>query len=671
MGLARLVSIVGLLMLVSASGFSASNSLRQDWLVINGRSQLSVVVRSDAGDVVKLAVDDLVRCLGSALGVEVPQVVDPRDVRTRFSILVGSSFARERGIDLARLHRDGCVIKTCGSSLVIAGASEFGTANGVYTFLIDWLGVRWFAPGELYEVIPRRADLTFPALNITRNPDFSYRVFSGVTGDAGRRWLMRSRLDYDTSNMPYYGFGHNLSRIVKPSVYGRDHPEYFPMVKGRRLVPQIDDPSGPQVCFTNPEVIRIAVEAANEFFRQNPDRTTFSLGINDSDVFCECPGCTALDQPERRSPHGWVVHSDSYFYFVNEVAKRIKQIHPDKYLGCFAYWGVELPPRSIEKLPDNVVIALTQDTSQHFDHVYKRTDRELWQAWSRVASHLGKYDYYGLGWLTPRYFPHLAADDLKFIHNNSAVGLYCEVYPNWSVTAPQLYVTARLLWDCSLDVDKLLDEYFESLYGNAASEMKRFYALLEQYWARPRPGRWFEGLENMDKELAIVDADLIEQAWKHLFKARTMVIGVYADRVADVQEHFRFTYEIVRGYNLARQIAEARIGSRPDVAKIVSQIESALDSIRLARKVHQEKWLANPLYKHTYYTGQRFEKKFHTWENRVAESINAAISNIVEFGRSKLPGDELTIILTDLRSRLSSDPDARRLRLLDAITTDN
>ena len=641
-------------------------------LAADGRPRVTVVVPQSAGEVTKVAAADLVRCLGKALGVEVPSASKLVEVKTPLSILIGDTF----GVDFRTppilslskdLQRDGCAIKTHGNALLITGASDFGIANGVYMFLTDCVGARWFAPGEIYEVIPKRPDLTLPNVDITKNPDFSYRVYSGVLGESGAAWLRRSRIDFNTSGLPCYGFGHNLSYVVKPSVYGKDHPEYFPMIGGKRIVPDSDDASGPQPCFTNPDVIRIAAQAADEFFKKNPDWTTFSLCINDGAQFCQCPNCAALDQPERKSKSGWVIHSDSYFHFVREVAKLVKQTNPGKYLGCYAYWGVELTPRSIEKLPENVVIALTQDTSQHFDPDYRQADRDLWLAWSRAAARLGKYDYYGLGWLTPRYFPHLAADDIKFIRANSAVGFYCEVYPNWSVTAPQLYLASRLLWDSSLDPDALLDEYFSSLFGPASQEMKRFYSILEKYWARPRPGRWFAGLENIGQELAIADADLIEEAWRNLFKARTLVIGPEAERVADVQGHFRLTHEIVRGYCLARRLADTEIKSRADVAQAVSDSLAALRAVEHAEKVHRDHWLSDPLYKHTYYEGPRFENKFRGWEAEVANGVKAGLARVCEFARTKLSEDESATVLKDLRARLSSDPVAQRLKLLDAL----
>jgi len=631
----------------------------------DGKSRVTLVVPADMGEQTKLAAADMKRCLSEALGVEVGVVAKESDSTTPLTIVLATG--RRAGVDVSALDRDGCAIRTVGNSLIIAGATDYGTANGVYTFLMDCVGVRWFAPGDLYEVIPRNPDLALPEVDISRNPDFTYRIFSGVTGPAGRDWQRRARLDIGLENLPYFGFGHNLNDIIPAGKYGKDHPEYFPMIHGKRYVPKTDGDENWQPCFTNRDVVCIAAESASDYFRKNPTATTFSLCINDGMNFCECPSCQALDAPMRKAKGGWNTYSDSYFHFVSEVARIVQTTDPGRYLGCYAYWGVEPTPRGIEKLPGNVVIALTQDTSQHFDPDYKQVDRDLWMAWSKVASHLGKYDYYGLGWLTPRYFPRLAADDIKFIKANSAVGFYCEAYPNWSVTAPQLYLATRMLWDSTLNRRALLDEYFTSLFGPASGEMRKFYSALGKYWVRERPGRWFQGLDNIRPELAMVDDALIEEAWQCLFRARSLVIGREARRVADVTDHFRFTYEIARGYGLARRLCTWQVKNSDDLARLVSQSLDALEMVRLAEKAHAETWATDPLYKHVYYEGDRFHRKFWAWEDEVRAGVQVGLLTASNFARAKLGKDEYSTVWKDLRERLLNDPTAKRFRIIDSL----
>ena len=73
-------------------------------------------------------------------------------------------------IDWEKLGPEGFVIRTVGQKLVIAGGTGSGTINGVYTFLEDVVGCRWYTP-EL-RVIPSRKTLSIGPLNIQMLPVF-------------------------------------------------------------------------------------------------------------------------------------------------------------------------------------------------------------------------------------------------------------------------------------------------------------------------------------------------------------------------------------------------------------------------------------------------------------------------------------------------------------------
>lgn len=647
-------------MLVAVVG---ANGAERPRLAVDGKANVTIVLPLGSGEETQLASSDLSRCLSKALGVDVPTVNTLAQAKTPLTIVIGDVSAN------LPLQRDGYAIRTYRNSVHITGVSDYGIANGIYTFLMDYVGVRWFSPGDLYEVIPKNPGLTLPDVNVAKNPDLAYRVFAGVFGDIGTKWLRRSRTDINTERLPYFGFGHNLNNIIRASVYGNSHPEYFAFINGKRQVPAQDDDQNIQPCFTNPEVIALTARVADEFFKKNPSRTTFSLCINDGTGFCQCPNCAALDQPLRNSISGAENHSDSYIHFVEQVALIVQKTNPGKYLGCYAYWGVELTPRNITKLPDNVSIALTQDTSQQHDPEYKRKDRDLWAAWSKITKHLGKYDYYGLGWLTPRYYPRIAADDLKYVYEHSGAGLYCEMYPNWCVTAPQIYLAARIGWDMSLNPDRVLDEYYTMLYGPAASQMKEFYSILERYWMKPRHGYWFEGFLNIPAEMQITDERLIDDAWLCLLKARQLTTGVENKRVADIADHFGLTYDLVKGYTVARRLAQCKIANRADMEKLVAEAFDSLHKIDSVMAVRKAKWLTDVRYNHTYHDDQdiRFKAKFTAWQDEVKTSVVIGLRAALDQYHVKFDADEYDAVCADLNKRLIVDSTANRLGIRDAL----
>ncbi|MCK5804458.1 MAG: hypothetical protein KAI66_16590, partial [Lentisphaeria bacterium] len=74
-------------------------------------------------------------------------------------------------------------------------------------------------------------------------------------------------------------------------------------------------------------------------------------------------------------------------------------------------------------------------------------------------------------------------------------GLTAEAYPNFG-EGPKLYVSLRLQWDPSQDVDQLLDEWYALTVGpKAAPYVRKYYAHWEKFWtgAVLESGWWSKG----------------------------------------------------------------------------------------------------------------------------------------------------------------------------------
>ena len=82
-------------------------------------------------------------------GAKLPIVSDQEPQGPKEIILGDNAHLRKLGltIDFASLGKEGYVIRTVGEHLVIAGGPLRGDMYGVYGFLEDHLGCRWFAPG--------------------------------------------------------------------------------------------------------------------------------------------------------------------------------------------------------------------------------------------------------------------------------------------------------------------------------------------------------------------------------------------------------------------------------------------------------------------------------------------------------------------------------------------
>ena len=76
-------------------------------------------------------------------------------------------------------------------------------------------------------------------------------------------------------------------------------------------------------------------------------------------------------------------------------------------------------------------VYLTQDTAQHHDSAHRKGDHDLVAGWAKKTDLLFKYEYYGPGWVPPRYFPHLVAEDVEFCKKAGLKGIYSELVPAW------------------------------------------------------------------------------------------------------------------------------------------------------------------------------------------------------------------------------------------------
>lgn len=568
-------------------------------VVADQKARCQIVLGQGAQPVERQAAEDLARCLQAMTGVAVPLVEEGHEAAGVPRLLVGPCKLPD-GVMAKVKARDygGYVITRAGANLVVRGPSEYGSNNAIRGLLTDYLGVRWFGPGPLGEYIPLRRDVVLPNLDVAVNPGFRFRFFSGVEED--RPWDFRNRLDIPGNwNAPFLGsMGHYLWAIIRPSKYGKDHPEYFPLLDGKRYL-GTDGDQRANPCTSNPGTIQATIDTINQYFDEHPEAHTHSVCINDTNTWCECAACKALDV-EVPIFRGRRIYSDRYYTFVNAVARGVAARHPDKFIGCFAYWGVEPVPVRIKHLQPNVFVGITQDCSQHYDASYRLKDYDFLAQWQKVASHVGKYDYYGLGAIAPRYYPHLIAQDIKHSAAIRLEGFHSEAYPQWAVFGPQIYLAARLLWDPSLDTDALLREYFEKLYGPASGEMAAFYQVFEDAWmGYRRPGAWFEGIGSIAQELAMYRREHLVAARGHLRRARRLADSdLVRQRVAYVERGTAYGLNLIEGWLAAAEM-EGLVVPPDNAARALTLVRTLDRCVRREPILYRQSLTGDP------YTGGR------------------------------------------------------------------
>ncbi|MFN2351359.1 MAG: DUF4838 domain-containing protein, partial [Kiritimatiellia bacterium] len=224
-------------------------------------------------------------------------------------------------------------------------------------------------------------------------------------------------------------------------------------------------------------------------------------------VKCECEKCR--DVPV----------SDLVFGFLDKVGRGLMKEYPDHVVLGAAYTSYKDPPESIDEFGPNVATTVNNCGRPSFnDPKYWRKYWEKIEGWKKkiAPGNLMRVENNRFEVSSPVSFPvihpHAMAKDLRALkgismgdRNEISIGRKtCLNAPGCSHLT--LYVNARFLWDADQDVDKLLDEYYETFYGPAAEKMKTAFEFSEANSINPRMRGSFEMLDTKIKFLEMLHA---------------------------------------------------------------------------------------------------------------------------------------------------------------------
>ncbi|MHC4874329.1 MAG: DUF4838 domain-containing protein [Planctomycetota bacterium] len=376
-----------------------------------------------------------------------------------------------------------------------------GSLNAVYDFLRS-LGVRWYMPGELGEIVPKMQDIKLPVANKTVKADFEsrdmYFAHFGTTPIPHILWYMRLGLNkgYEITSVGQGGVAHGLRDVMGRKEVQQKHPEYYALWGNKRRT----EGKKPKPCLSSEGLKKEVVKYARAMF-EIYDFPMISVMPQDGySHACGCETCKKenLETPER-GYNG--ILSDYVFKFVNDVASKLLKTHPDKKISCFAYGTYLLPPLKIKKMMPNVVVGLVKGRTGHYrDPEVRKISKQVIDDWIKLTSNKlliwEHYPFTHRGTIIPKYFPVKIAEGLKYLKGKT-YGEMVEVSTAHQVVLKDggwqghalhkpgfnhlnVYVTAQMYWDADQDINKLLDEYYKNYYGPAAEEMKVFTEYCEK-----------------------------------------------------------------------------------------------------------------------------------------------------------------------------------------------
>ncbi len=459
------------------------------------RSDHVIVIPAEASPPVRTAAIELQDHFRQIAGLELP-VVTAADAGSDKEILLGASdrlAAAAPDVDVAAMGEEEYLLRTDASRLIIVGGEPRGTLYGVYALLRDHLGCRWFTP-ELSH-IPNRELISLGPLDVRYLPPLEYRThfLSGTIEDPV--WCARNQLNgFCNAALPEYGgqirhwqFGHSFHDLLPPEKYYDEHPEYFALVRGKRLKHLT------QPCCTSEDVIRVVTENLRQRILENiengkehPEQEdqVFYLAQNDWGNNCTCPKCNQLMENEEAA-------IAPLLYLCNRVVEELDQEFPAKSMMTIAYRFSRKPPRTMQAHPKLIVQLCSIECC--FSHPLATCDcedsvsfREHLAGWQRVAKRIWVWDYTAIFHqpFLPEPNIRILGENIKYFVDHGVSGIFEQDTGNREFAWLRSYLMARFLWDPSLDRDETINEFLEAYYDAAADPLRSYIDLVEDRAAR-------------------------------------------------------------------------------------------------------------------------------------------------------------------------------------------
>lgn len=455
------------------------------YIVEDGKSDYYIVTEDGHDECIDTAAEELQNYIEKISGIKLPSVTEAELPEGAKAVAVGETAISERiDFDYSSIGEDGFLLFCDGENFIIRGEDSRGTLYGVYTFLEEYLGVRWFTP--TLEVVPESKDVIIDK-NLNRVVEPSFAVRRNDTGGTNEAYRARTKMNVSFhKNATAYGgtltyslWDASLITLVPKSLFS-EHPEYFAMDEnGNRHTDH--------VCMTNPDVLELVVKNCREIMTNATNGAKFiHIGQDDNINYCHCENCEALYEK-----YGAV--SAPTLIFTNNLADILGPEFPDYTFTFYAYNETDRPPtdKSLRCRP-NVAPVLcglhkacrshsllecgAQDGDESLMNLYGDNYPQIaedFKVWTEIADRTYIYDYTINFLFSQQFFSNFEymQETMKYMHDIGITGYMYNCGDGHPAAFNELrnYLLCKLQWDVNADVEYHMIDFIKAYYGEAAA----------------------------------------------------------------------------------------------------------------------------------------------------------------------------------------------------------
>jgi hypothetical protein len=442
---------------------------------------------------------DLAKYLHQITGEEFPVTQD--DTSHSSAIMIGEACPQSIQDAAADLGPDGFIIKTENDFLYICGGSIQGTLYGIYAFLEDQLGCRWWSWNE--EFVPRKTAIKLGDLDIQEKPPFDVHDIMSLEAQTDKNnFHYKSRAK---STLKFTGGNGTLFSFLKPSF--EQHFEFLPMnEKGER---KFNDLHLNYLAPAMPEVLAAAMETEIKKREGNLTDWIYALGQGD--------WAGGLDQSEESKkvyedeswtdPHGRKRPGNMapLLRLANKTSAILQRKHPGIRVGVFPYITTDSPPGKtvpgpnvdiyLPRLRYGITLGIEEAASDLNTDKESRTRSQMIkdsiEQWTKLAPGRMFIWEYGVNFgnfVRPTPVLRSMAQNIKYYHKIGVSGVMIQAnYTGFGgdLVVLKNWVWSKLMWNPDLDIDALIKEFCDGYYGPASADIQDYVNTLEDSVRKP------------------------------------------------------------------------------------------------------------------------------------------------------------------------------------------
>ena len=361
--------------------------------------------------------------------------------------------------------------------MTILGGNGRGVLYGVYKFLENYAGVRYFMPD--LEKIPE-GDIVLHNGNIlSYSPYFEARRLAWNCSKTSSDWGVKNGINgHDGVNEAKYGYKQTYGSGLFVHTLG--------------ALTETGGGASPNPCLSSEENYQKVIKNLRAILEQDPTVNIVSVSQNDNNTYCTCEACAAVDA-EEGSPAGLMLR------FVNRVAEELEKDYPNLIVDTLAYNYTQAAPK--KTVPRHNVCVRVCSIRVCFMHPMTECNDAKGPnnvAWTRTTTFLSDFLDWGeicdriYVWDYTTNFAYYIApfsnfgsmrENMRLYHENGVRGMFPQGNSQ-SISGEfgelRAYLLAKLMWDPYMSEEEYymhMDEFLEAYYGEGWEGIRAFIDL--------------------------------------------------------------------------------------------------------------------------------------------------------------------------------------------------